>query len=160
MSIETQKSDVEIQDEKKTANDLVAPMDYLQTFPNAPSKATIEAWKQQAPNGVIRILALGKRVYLVRGVSGMELQSIQAEIPENLGAGLNPEARAAKIEGEVSLRVGSRCVPWTSTTPDNRLTVEQLRASSAGLPSTLFALISYLSDFIDPEKLELISAEL
>lgn len=158
--VEVLKSDAQIQDEKKAANNLMAPMDYLQTFPNAPSKATIDMWKAQAPNGIIRILALGKRIYLVRGVSGLELQQIQADIPDNLGAGLNPEAKAAKIEAEVSLRVGSRCVVWTATTADNKLSVEQLRVGSAGLPSTLFSMITYLSDFIDPQELQLISAEL
>lgn len=156
----TVKSDAQVQDEKKAAQNLMDPMEYLQTFKNAPTKAQIESWKQQAPNGVIRILAIGKRVYLVRGVSGLELQQLQAEVPENLGAGLNPEARAAKIEGEVSLRVGARCVPWTSTTTDGKLTTEQLRVGSAGLPSTLFSMITYLSDFIDPQELQLISAEL
>lgn len=161
MSTETvEKPDVQVQDEEKSKEQLVNPYDYLATFTGAPTKESIEALKLQAPNGIIRIFAPGKRVYLVRGISGMELQQIQSEIPDNLGASLKPEARAAKLEGEVALYVAARCVVWTSTTQNGRLTVEQLRGGSAGLPSTLFNLITYLSDFLDPEALQIMSAEL
>ena len=154
------KSDAQVQDEAKAKTNLMDPYEYLATFPNAPSKATIEVYKQQAPNGVVRIFAVGKRIYLVRGISGLELQQVQGEIPTNLGAALEPEARAAKVESEVAIRVSSRCTCWTSASVDGKLTIEQLRGGSAGLPSTLFNLITYLSDFIDPEALQLMSAEL
>lgn len=160
MSETEQKPDVQVQDEKKATQNLMDPYEYLATFANAPSKATIEAWKTQAPNSVIRIFAPGRRVYLVRGISGHELQVVQQQIPDNLGAGLAPEARAAKMESEVALHVASKCVVWTSTTTDGKLTTETLRAGSAGLPGTLFNLISYLSDFIDPETIQVMSAEL
>lgn len=160
MSEVAEKSDVQVQDEQKAQANFVDPYEYLGTFSGAPNKAQVEALKTQAPNGVIRIFAPGKRVYLVRGITGMELQAIQGQIPENLGANLTPDARAAKIEGEVSLAVSSKCVVWTSTTPDGKLTAEQLRVGSAGLPSTLFNLITYLSDFLDPEALQVMSAEL
>lgn len=161
MPEETQeKTDVQKQDEAKAKQNLLDPYDFLATFPNAPSKASVDSFKAQAPNGVVRILALGKRAYIVRGISGLELQQVQAEIPDNLGANLSPEARAAKIEGEVSLKVSGRCVCWTSSTPDGKLNAELLRVGSAGLPSTLFNLITYLSDFIDPEAINLLSAEL
>lgn len=157
---ETEKSEVQKQDEVKTQQNLMDPYEYLATFPTAPSKATVEVYKAQAPNGTVRIFALGKRVYLVRGISGLELQQVQAQIPSNLGAGLSPELAAAKSEAEVALHVSSKCVCWTSASQDGKLTVEQLRFGSAGLPSTLFNLITYLSDFIDPEALQLMSAEL
>ncbi len=160
VAVAQEKSDAQVQDETKATQQLNDPFEYLQTFPHAPTKATVEIWKQQAPNGVVRIFAAGKRAYLVRGISGLELQSVQSQIPDNLGAGLNPEARAAKVEGEVALLVSSKCVVWTSTTQDGKLTVEQLRGGSAGLPSTLFNLITYLSDFLDPEALQVMSAEL
>lgn len=158
--MENEKSQAQVADESKAQSNLVDPYDYLAKFPNAPTKAAIEAWKTQAPNGVIRIFALGKRVYLVRGLSGVELLHIQNQIPDNLGANLNPEARAAKIEAEVALMGSAKCIVWTSATPDGKLTVEQLRGGSAGLPSTMFNLITWLSDFIDPESFQLMSAEL
>lgn len=155
-----EKSQAQVQDEVKAEKSLLDPYEYLATFPNAPTKAAVEALKSQAPNGTIRIFAVGKRVYLVRGISGLELQGIQGQIPENLGASLSPEARAAKIEGEVSLMVSAKCVVWTSATQDGKLTVEQLRGGSAGLPSTLFNLITWLSDFVDPEAFQIMSTEL
>jgi hypothetical protein len=159
-AVTPEKSDAQVQDEAKAQKNLMDPYEYLATFPNAPSKAIVESYKQQAPNGVIRIFAIGKRVYLVRGISGLELQQVQSEIPSNLGAGLEPEARAAKVENELSIRVAARCTCWTSSSGDGKLTLEQLKSGSAGLPSTLFNLISYLSDFVDPEALQLMSAEL
>jgi hypothetical protein len=162
MSTETQKTEVQAQDEVNTGKKLVDPFDFLQTFPNAPSKVMLESWKAQAPNGVIRLFAPGngKRVYLVRGLNGLELKHIQAQIPENTGANLTPEARSAKIETELALLVGSKAVVWTSVTPDNKLSKEQLESGPAGLPSTLFNLVTYLSDFLDPEAIQLMSAEL
>jgi len=155
-----EKSIAQLADEKSAQQTLADPFDFLQTFKNAPSKATIESWKAQAPNGTVRMLALGKRVYIVRGISGLELMTIQNNIPDNLGASLSPEARQQKVEQEISLNVASRCVVWTSSTPDGKLTVEQLRGGSAGLPSTLFALITYMSDFIEPDAFSILSAEL
>lgn len=155
-----EKSPIQIADEAKAKANVADPYEYLATFPNAPSKAVVESLKTQAPNGTIRIFAMGKRVYLVRGISGLELLQVQGQIPENLGANLNPEARGAKIEAEVALMVSAKCVVWTSTTPDGKLSVEQLRGGSAGLPGTLFNLITWLSDFIDPESFQLMTAEL
>jgi len=155
-----EKSQAQVQDEAKAQQSLLDPYEYLATFPNAPSKTQIETFKAQAPNAVIRIFAVGKRAYLVRGISGLELASIQSQIPSNLGAGLVPEAQAAKVESEISLMVSSKCVVWTSATPDGKLSVEQLRGGSAGLPSTLFNLITWLSDFVDPEAFQVMSAEL
>lgn len=160
--VETQKTEEQIKDEEVASKKLMDPIEFLQTFPNAPSKVMIESYKAQAPNGIIRLFAPGngKRVYLVRGLSGFELKAIQGQIPENLGANLSPEARSAKIEGEVALHVSSKAIVWTSVTPDGKLTKEQLEAGPAGLPSTLFNLVTYLSDFLDPEAINAMSAEL
>lgn len=156
------KPDVQVADETNTSKKLLDPFEFLQTFPNAPSRAVIDSWKQQAPNGIIRLFSPGnaKRVYLVRGITGYELKQVQSQVPENLGANLSPEARAAKIEGEISVGATVKCVVWTSETPDGKLTKEKLEGGSAGLPSSLFNLITYLSDFLDPEALNLMSAEL
>lgn len=158
--METQKSEAQVQDEARAEKALVDAFEYLQKFPGAPTQAQLDAFKSQAPNNSIRLFAPGKRVYLVRGISGLELAAIQANIPQNLGADLNPEARAAKIEQEISLAVAARCVVWTSATADGKLTVDQLRGGSAGLPSTLFNLVTWMSDFVDPEAFQLMSAEL
>jgi hypothetical protein len=158
--VQVDKSDAQKQDEAKAQKVFNDPYEYLATFPNAPNKNTIELMRAQTPNGIIRIFAPGKRVFLVRGLSGMELQGIQAQIPSNLGAGLADEAKAAKIEAEVALHAAAKGVIWTSITTDGKITADQLRAGSAGLPSTLFNLITYLSDFFDPQALELLSTEL
>ena len=155
-----EKPEVQKQDEETAQQNFANPYDYLATIPGAPTKDQVEAMKLQAPNGIVRLLVIGKRVYLVRGMSGLELQNIQSQIPDNLGAGLTPEARSAKIEGEIQLHAAAKCTIWTNTIKDGKFTVEQLRGGSAGLPSTLFNLITYMSDFIDPEALNVMSIEL
>lgn len=156
-----EKSQAQIADEAKAQKAVADPYEFLAKFPGAPTKAQVEAWKSQAPNGIIRIFAPSdKRVYLARGISGLELDAVQNQIPINLGADLNPEARQAKIEKEISLLVSSKCIVWTSDTTDGKLTPDILRGGSAGLPASLFALITWLSDFIDPEAFQVMSAEL
>lgn len=156
-----EKPDAQVAAEEAAKKNLTDPMAYLQTVPGAPTKETIEAWKAQAPNGTIHIFAPSKkRVYLVRGISGLELTNLQSRIPENLGANLPPEQRAAKIEGELQLLVAAHCVVWTNTTQDHKLTPEVLKVGSAGLPNTLFNLISWLSDFLDPDTIQLMTGEL
>ncbi len=159
-TVESQKTDVQVADEARAEQTFKDPYEYLATFPNAPTRDQVEALKTQAPNGIIRIFAPGKRIFLLRGFSGVELLAVQAQIPENLGAGLALEARAQKIEAEVSLHMASKCTVWTSTTKDGKLTIEQLRGGTAGLPSTLFAIITYMSDFLDPDALQALSMEL
>jgi hypothetical protein len=157
--MEDKTTETAVEEVKK--QDAIDPWDILLAAPGAPTKATVEAWKKQAPNGVIRLLILGnKRIYLVRGVTGQELLSAQNAIPENLGAGLAPEARMAKVDLELQLIVASKCTLWTSDSPDGRLTIEQLRTGSAGRPSTLFNLVTVLSDFVEPEAFQVISTEL
>jgi hypothetical protein len=160
METEVQKTDAQVQDEKTAEKVFSDPYEYLATFANAPSKAVIEAYKTQAPNGVVRLLALGKRAYVVRGLSGLELNAIQGQVPSNLGASLPADERQAKIESEVAILASSKGIVWTSTTQDGKLTADQLRGGSAGLPSTIFNLVTYLSDFLDPQALELLSTEL
>lgn len=156
-----EKPEAQTATEEVVKSNLMEPMDFLQKFERAPSKATVESWKAQAPNGTIRIYApTDKRAYIVRGISGMELQGLQGRIPENLGANLPQEQRAAKLENELQLLVAAHCTLWASTTTDNKLTVDILRAGSAGLPGALFNLISWLSDFVDPETFQLLSADL
>src|SRR4051812_40797048 len=93
------KPDVQVAAEEAAKKNLSDPNVYLQTIPGAPSKQQIDAWKSQAPNGVVHLFAPSKkRVYLVRGVSGLELTRLQGQIPDNLGANLPPEQRAAKLE--------------------------------------------------------------
>lgn len=137
------------------------PYQFLSEFPNAPSKAMIDSWKQQAPNGRVRLFTPdAKRVYLVRGVGGLELDKLQGQIPTNLGANLPAEQQQAKVERELQLLVAAQCCVWTSVSGNGKLDAELLRIGSAGLPATLFNLISYLSDFVDPEAFNVLSIDL
>lgn len=152
---------IQEQTEEQTKQSFKDPYELLATFPNAPNKTDIEHYKAQSPNGIIRLFAIGpKRVYLVRGLSGIELAGIQGQIPSNLGAGLADEVKAMKIDAEVAIHGASKGVIWTSTTKDGKLSPEQVRGGSAGLPSTLFTLVSYLSDFLEPAALDAMSIEL
>ena len=138
------------------------PYEFLKTINGAPTKVQIDTWKTQTPNNRLRVFTPdgGKRVFIVRAIGAMELQRLQGTLPQNLGASLPPEQQAAKIEFELQLLVCSQCVLWTNSTVDGKLGTELLRSGSAGLPGTLFNLISWLSDFMDPSAFEVLSAEL
>lgn len=130
-----------------------SPYDFLATIEGAPDKTAIETMKRSTPNNRIRVFSPdAKRVFLVRGVSGLELSNLQKQLPANV----NPD----KAESELALLVGATSVMWTNTTTNNKLTAEDLRLGSAGLPATLFQLVSFLSDFVDPEALNALSSEL
>lgn len=155
------KPDVQVAAEEAAKKNLSDPNVYLQTIPGAPTKEMIDAWKSQAPNGVVHLFAPSKkRVYIARGVSGLELTRLQGLVPENLGANLPPEQRAAKVEGELQLLLAAQGTVWTNTTQDHKLTPEILKTGSAGLPSTLATLITFLSDFMDPDTIQVLSGEL
>jgi hypothetical protein len=156
--IETIKEANQQETQKKFSD----PYEYLATVTGAPSKIQLEAWKAQTPNNRLRVFTpdAGKRVFIVRAIGAMELQRLQASLPQNLGAGLPPEQQAAKIEFELQLAVASHCVMWTNASGDGKLNPDLLRAGSAGLPGTLFQLISWLSDFMDPAAFDVLSIEI
>jgi hypothetical protein len=143
------------QEEKNTTQIKFSdPYAFLASLGNAPAKEQIIAWKIQTPNGRLRVFTPdgGKRTFIVRAISGMELQKLQNQLPENIAP--------AKAELEMQYLVGSLCVMWTNATTNLKLSSDDLRNGSAGLPSTLFALISWLSDFVEPDALSVLSAEL
>lgn len=141
------------QDQAATSNKFADPYKFLETIPNSPSKDQIAAWKMQTPNGRLRVFTpdAGKRVFILRAISGVELQKLQAQLPENI----TPQ----KAELELHYMVGALCTLWVNN-KTGKLLPDDLRNGSAGLPSTLFALISYLSDFVEPAVLDIVSAEL
>ena len=138
------------------------PYDFLATIPGAPSRSEIQGYKVNTPNGRLKVFSPdgGKRVFIVRGISGMQLQTLEKQIPQNLGAGLPDEQRAARIMQELQYLVGAACTCWTNATTTNKLTSEDLRNGSAGLPKALNDLISWLSDFVEPEAMAVLSADL
>jgi len=132
----------------------ITPLQFLQGFTDAPDQETIDSWKSQAPGHRIRMWHStdGKRVYLLRGISALELIQVQATLP----AGLTPE----KLPLAQQNAIASRCCVWTSDSFDHRLSELQLQAAGAGLGQTLQEIIFQLSDFTDPMTIERCSADL
>jgi len=127
------------------------PYEFLATVKNAPSKQQIEAWKSEVPGGRVRLFTPdGKRVYIIRGISGLELAKLADEIPAN----------AKDVEYELKLAIAARCVLWTNATPTGVLDVYTLRTGPAGLPETIHTIVSQLSDYFDPVQLASFSADL
>ena len=113
-----------------------------------PSDAKISGWKAQAPGGRLKVFSPdGARVFILRGLSGLELSSIHNNIPKN----------ASNPDSEVQIASVAKCTLFTSAGP---LTEEALRTGPAGLPESLFAIVQNLSDFYDPVQLFNFSMEL
>jgi len=120
------------------------PMQVLAQYADAPSKLTIDNWKAQVPNGVIRVFpAPGKRLFFLRGITGLEMRKFQEKVPAGTP---NPE-----IEFQ-ALALEAACL-WTNVTPERKLTGDFLRTTTAGLPFTLWALVEAISDFFPPQQL-------
>jgi hypothetical protein len=132
----------------------LTPVQFLAQFPDAPTQDQIDSLKQQAPGGRIRLFhsSDAKRVYLMRGVTGVELAGLQAKIPQNT----DPE----KIPGLVQALVAAHCCVWTSATPDHKLNDQVLRGGTAGLPETLHEIVCQLSDYMAPVDIQRFSADL
>lgn len=132
------------------------PYEFLATFPNAPTRTTVEDWKSRTPNRRLRVFTPdgGKRAYIVRAVGALELQKLQETLPANL--------TDIKREVELQSAIVCLCCAWTNagTAPNNKLADIDLKTGAAGLPVTLFQLVSFLSDYADPETIGFLSAEL
>ncbi len=128
------------------------PLEFLLKQPGAPTVARINELKQQVPGGRLRVFATsdGKRVYLLRGFSGLEMAEVQKAVPAN----------STRPEEDYVLRMAARCVVWTNSSPTGQLDPTVLQACGAGLPGTLFTMMSHLSDFVDPEMLDQLSGEI
>jgi hypothetical protein len=132
----------------------LTPVQFLGQFPDAPTQDQIDSLKQQAPGGRIRLFhsSDAKRVYLMRGVTGVELAGLQAKIPQNT----DPD----KIPGLVQILVAAHCCVWTSATQDHKLNEQVLRGGTAGLPETLHEIVCQLSDYMAPVDIQRFSADL
>ena len=120
------------------------PIKFLSQYPDAPDAATIANWKAQVPNGIIRVFpASGKRIFFLRGITGLEMRKFQERITDG--------TKSPELEYQL-MALESACL-WTNITPARKLTAEVLRAGAAGLPFTLWAIVEALSDFIPPESL-------
>lgn len=141
------------EDKKKNEDAPVSPMDFLSKVPGAPTKNDVEAWKMQAPAGRIKLFTpdgTAKRVFILRALSGLEMESISKAIP------------AGSTNPDLEMQIGScvKAVVWTNTTQDGQVDDMYFRKNPAGLAVSMFSLISKISDFIDPETLETFSADL
>ncbi len=145
----TEETNTQMEQEAK--KQYTNPMDFLASLPGAPTPAMIEGYKQQAPAGRIKLFTPdGKRVFILRGISGFELSDIQKKIPQN----------ASDVENEIKLAVCCKAVIWTNTTQTNLMDEMTLRAAPAGLPETIHQLVAQLSDFFDPIQLNSFAADL
>ena len=129
------------------------PYDLLKEV-GGPSKDEVAGLKAQTPNGQIKIFTLdgGKRIYLLRAVSLMELSALSKQLPKNS----DPETASR----ELPLLVVSKCCVWTNTTRSSKLSAEELRAGAAGLSNTLYLFIEMMSDYVDPSRFDLISSDI
>jgi hypothetical protein len=132
----------------------ITPFEFLQGFAGAPNQADIDSLKAQAPGGRIRLFHStdAKRVYLMRGISAIELVQVQNLIP----AGIHPD----KLSGVMQTTVAIKCCAWTSETADHKLSDLALQAAGAGLTGTLHEIVCQLSDYMDPATIDRCSADL
>jgi len=131
----------------------MTPQEFLAAIPGSPTPDQIAAWKAQAPNNRLELFSPdGKRAFIQRGLTGLEFTQIQ----KNLQGMATP---VADPELEMQIAAVVKSVVWTNVA-GGRLTDTALRTGTAGLPSTLFAKVTKLSDFMDPQQIELLSAEL
>jgi hypothetical protein len=143
-------ADVQGTEEAPKQGGVADPYEFLASI-SGPTKDQVEAFKQNVPNGRIRIFTPdGKRGYLLRAISGLELAQIQKSIPPN----------SSNIEYDASIGSAVLCTIWTNASADGKLSEVGLRGGSAGLPSTLWNLITLMSDFVDPQDFAACSAEL
>jgi hypothetical protein len=128
----------------------LTPLDFLASL-GGPSPEQIDFIKQQSPNNRARVMCNdGKRAFVVRAIGGLELAQIRKNIPQN---STNPDE-------DTAIAAAVLCTVWTNVTPEKRLNETLLRTGSAGLPSSLWSLITMLSDYMDPQDFEVCSAEL
>ena len=137
--------------EEPKAQKPITPAEFLASIPGAPSPQQIETWKREVPSHRVKLFAPDKdRAFIVRGISGLEMASIQKTIPAN----------ATDPDGEVQRAAVEKAVLWTNTTASGKLTRTELLAGSAGLPLAIFTVIAELSDYLAPEYIEQVSGEL
>jgi len=141
--------------EVSTPKTQMTAAEFLATLPGAPSADQVATWKSQAPNNRIELFTPGdgKRAFIVRGLTGLELSQIQKQIQTMATPASDPE-----LEMQIASVV--KATVWTNVGTGGKLTDVVLRTGTAGLPSTLFSKVTKLSDFMDPQQIEMFSAEL
>jgi len=127
-------------------------MDFLKTIQGSPSANEIENYKSQAPGGRVKVFTPdgAKRVFVIRALSGLEMETISKQIPAN----------AENRELEMQIHSCARATIWTNTTQDGQVDDLYFKRAPAGLATSMFTLVSRMSDFMDPETLEMLSADL
>lgn len=144
----------EAQVETPVVKSVMTPQEFLASLAGAPAPEMISNWKLQAPNNKVELFSPdGKRAFILRGLTGLELTTIQKQIQQMATPTSDPD-----LEMQIASIIKA-CV-WTNVGPNGKLTDILLRNGTAGLPSTLFSIITKLSDFMDPQKIEMLSAEL
>lgn len=132
----------------------MTPQEFLASLAGAPTADQIASWKTQAPNQRIEVFSPdGKRAFIVRGLTGLEFTQIQKQIQAMATPTADPDL-------EMQIAAVVKATVWTNSGTSGKLTDIVLRTGSAGLPSTLFAKVTKLSDFMDPQTIEMLSAEL
>jgi hypothetical protein len=132
----------------------MTPQEFLASLAGAPTADQITSWKQQAPNQRIEVFSPdGKRAYIVRGLTGLEFSQIQKQVQQMATATADPDL-------ELQIAAVTKATVWTNAGQNGKLNDISLRTGSAGLPSTLFNKVTKLSDFMDPQQIEMLSAEL
>ena len=91
-----------------------------------------------------------KRIFIIRALSGLEMEALSKAIPEN----------SSNRELEMQIHSCVKATIWTNTTQDGQTDDLYFRRTTAGLATSMFQLISKMSDFLDPESLEMLSADL
>jgi len=134
----------------KDPNAGMDPIDFLASI-GGPSLDQINFIKQQSPNKRARVFTPdSKRAFVVRAIGGLELAQIRKNIPQN---STNPDE-------DTAIAAAVLCTVWTNVTSEKRLNETLLRTGAAGLPSSLWMLITMLSDYTDPQDFAVCSAEL
>lgn len=150
----TEETAVPGQDAAPAPKQQMSVQEFLAALPDAPTADQIAGWKLQAPNQRLEVFTPdGKRAFIVRGLAGLEYSMIQKQVSGMATGVADPDL-------EVQIATACKCVVWTNVGINGKLNDTLLRTGSAGLPSTLFTKITKLSDFMDPQQIDFLSAEL
>jgi hypothetical protein len=119
------------------------PQELMASIANAPSPEQIAAWKSQAPNGNIYGFSPdAKRVYILRGLTGVEMRQFDKDLPETT-PDRDFEFQAAALS--------AACL-WTNSTRSTKLEPATLRAATFGIVPTLWQVVEQLSDHFPPAQ--------
>jgi hypothetical protein len=147
--------ETQVQETEVTTAAPVTPLEFIQkNFPNAPSGNQVDIIRAQVPNGRLKVFVSSdqKRAYIMRGISAIELQTLQDER-------MRVTQDNAKLVFALKADIVVKCCVWAST-KDSKLTDLTLKGSGAGLVDTLYELVNQLSDYTDPETLFQLSSEI